>query len=159
MLAALNGWLGGLFHPDNVDQTVSALLASQPDGSPSADIEGARERLRDAERRLRRFQEAIAAGVAPAAIVDGINQAQAEHAAAKAQVESAPARSVLDRAEVYAMVDSLGDVGATLGGAKPEKLAKLHATLDVSIRYEPEERAAHVTTRPRVDSAGVRGGT
>ena len=100
----------------------------------------------DAERRLRRFQEAIAAGVDPAAVVDGINQAQAERAAAKAQVESAPARAVLDRAEVYAMVDSLADIGATLEGAKPEKLAKLYTALDVSIRYEPEERRSSTTS-------------
>jgi hypothetical protein len=38
-------------------------------------------------------------------------------------------------------------------------LARLYRSLDVSIRYEPEERAAYVTTRPRVDGARVRRGT
>jgi hypothetical protein len=59
---AVNTWLSRLFHPDNVDHTVAALLASQDgvlgewDGGAAA-----RKRLADAEARLRKFQAAIAA--------------------------------------------------------------------------------------------------
>jgi hypothetical protein len=52
-------------------------------------------------------------------MVDGINQAQAERTAAQAEIDSAPSDAVaLDLAEVYAMIDSLGDVGAVIGEAK-----------------------------------------
>jgi hypothetical protein len=53
----------------------------------------------------------------------GHHQAQAERAAAKAQVDSAPSRAVLDRAEVYAMIDSLGDVGDRRGEARQARQA------------------------------------
>jgi ribosome-associated translation inhibitor RaiA len=70
--------------------------------------------LRDAEKRLRRFQDAIAAGIDPSALVDAINEAQAQRAAARADLNSATARTEVTDAEVYAMIDSLGDVGAAL---------------------------------------------
>jgi hypothetical protein len=43
------------------------------------------KRLADAEARPRRFQAAIASGVDPAALVDAINEAQAQRAAARAE--------------------------------------------------------------------------
>jgi hypothetical protein len=44
--------------------------------------EAAKKRLADAETRLRRFQAAVGSGVDPAALVDVINEAQAQQAAA-----------------------------------------------------------------------------
>jgi hypothetical protein len=64
---AVNTWLADLFHPDNVDHTVAALLASQ-EGAERKTSEGdaAKKRLADAEARIRKFQTAITAGVDPA---------------------------------------------------------------------------------------------
>jgi hypothetical protein len=56
------------------------------------------------------------------------------------------------------MIDSLGDVGATLTEARPAGLSRLYQKLRLQIRYEPGEQAAHVTAQPRVASARVRGG-
>jgi len=61
-------------------------------------------------------------------------------------------------AEFYAMVDSLGDVGAVLADAKPMGLARLYRELNLELRYEPDEQTVYATARPRVDSARVRGG-
>jgi Recombinase zinc beta ribbon domain len=108
---AVNGWLGGLFDRDNIDQTVAALLASQ--NTPGADPgtrEAARKRAADADARLRRFQAAIEAGVDPAALVEVINAAQAQRVAARAELESTITPDTLTTAEMHAMIDSLGDV-------------------------------------------------
>jgi hypothetical protein len=121
VLEPLNSWIGHLFGRENVDQTVAALIASQrqtPAGSKDRDA--MKKRLADAEARLRRYQDAIAAGVDPAALVEAINQAQAQRAAAQAELEGAPPPTDLTDAEVYAMIDSLGDVGAALTDARPE---------------------------------------
>jgi hypothetical protein len=120
-----------------------------------------KKRLADAEARLRRFQEAIASGVDPVALVDVINEAQRERTAARAELEGAPAPNLLTDAEVYTMADSLGDVGAALSGAKPDSLANLYTGIDLQIRYEPAENFADVSVRlgRRVNSAGVRGGS
>jgi hypothetical protein len=85
-------------------------------------------------------------------MVEAINQAQAE-------IDSAPTSAVLTAADVHAVIDSLGDVGAALDAGRPTALARLYQALDLEVRYEPEKRAAYVTARPRVDSACVRGGT
>jgi len=160
LLGPLNGWIGRLFARENVDRTVAALVASQdqPGGKPESRI-GATKRLADAEARLRRFQTAIASGVDPAALVEAINEAQAERAAARAELKGTPVPSLLTDAEVYAMVDSLGDVGAALADARAESLGSLYHALGLELRYQPAERAVYATASPRVVSARVRGGT
>ncbi len=154
MVDALNRWIGRVFARENLDQTVAQLLGSQPTGGVSTDVSAAKARRSDAERRLQRFQAAIAAGADPAAVIEPMNQAQAERAAAQAEIDAAPKKgAALDVAEVYAMIDSLGDVGATLADARPAALNRLYKELNISAVYQPEERAVDVTARPRVDSA------
>jgi DNA invertase Pin-like site-specific DNA recombinase len=155
----LNAWIGGLFGRDNIDRLVDELVVSQESGQVDAAREVAKKRLADAEARLRRHQSAIEAGVEPAALVEVINTAQAERAAARAELDNAPAQRILDRADVFAMVDSLGDVGARLGDAKPQSLIKLYSELGLDLRYEPEEQAVYVAASPRVVNVRVRGGT
>ena len=108
---------------------------------------------------MRRHQAAIAAGVDPTALVEVINAAQAEREAARAALASAGNVQTIDRAEVYAMINSLGDVGETLKDAKQAGLARLYEELRLQLRYEPQEQAVYVTAKPRVVSERVRGGT
>jgi hypothetical protein len=76
VLPPLNDWIGFLFARENVDRTVAALAASQGGvGGTSSAREGIKARLTRAEVRLRRLQAAIEAGVDPAAVVEGINEA------------------------------------------------------------------------------------
>ena len=160
---AVNGWIGRLFDRDKIDRTVATLVASQDEaGHALGERETLKKRLADAEARLHRFQAAIASGVDPAALVEAINEAQAERAAARADLQNTrrPPNALTD-AEVYAMVDSLGDVGAALSDAKPDSLAGLYAAVDLQGRYDPAAQTADVLIRPgtRVNSARVRGGT
>lgn len=72
-----NKWIDHLFDPMNLDNTVSALLASQDNGETGPpNHAAARQRLTDAEAKLRRFQDAIAAGIDPSALVEVMNEAQ-----------------------------------------------------------------------------------
>jgi hypothetical protein len=160
VLQPLNDWIGLLFARENIDQTVAALAASQGGvGGTSEAREGIKARLTKAEVRLRRLQAAIEAGVDPAAVVEGINQAQAERAATKAELENTSVSDVLSDAEIYAMIDSLGDVSAALAESKPTSLSRLYQQLRLQLRYDPQDQAVFVTAQPRVDSARVRGGT
>ncbi|MPZ00137.1 MAG: hypothetical protein GEU97_19545 [Actinophytocola sp.] len=158
----VNGWLGRLFHRDNVDRTVSALVASQDGGhSANRSQESAKRRVAEAEKELERYQAAIAAGIDPAALVEPMNQAQAKLTTAQAELNNQQAPNALTEAEVYAMVDSLGDVGAALSDAKPDSLAGLYTAVGLQVRYEPEAHVADVAIQPagRVNSACVRGGS
>ncbi|GAA5161431.1 MULTISPECIES: hypothetical protein [Amycolatopsis] len=92
---------------------------------PGSSADAARQRLEAAEAKLQRLRSAIEAGVDPAALVEAINDAQAQRTVARSELDGALRRNLLAAAEVYAMVDSLGDVGRELNRAKPEKLQQL----------------------------------
>jgi len=165
VLEPLNGWLGGLFAPENVDRTVAALLDSQdgaPAGRPTVAREALQARLAEAESRLKRLRVAIEAGVDPAALVESINEAQAERGSAKAELDSAASAgsNLLSDAELYAMIDSLGDVGEALNSANPTRLAALYEQLRVELIYDSDSRTAEVTIKPsrgvvRVSEGGL----
>jgi DNA invertase Pin-like site-specific DNA recombinase len=160
VLEPLNKWIGDVFDRRKVDRTVAALMESQDGVSGRSTVwESSKERVADAEARLRRFQDAIKAGVDPAALVEAINEAQAERAAARAELENAPAVNSITEAEVYAMIDSLGDVGAALKQGSPESLTRLYRAIDLELRYEPGERAVVASVSPRVVSVRVPKGT
>ncbi len=159
LLEPLNEWLGEVFGPDTVDQTVAALLASQDHGDPAGPRQAAKKRLADAEARIRRHQAAIEAGVDPMALVEVINAAQAERAAARAEMDHAPDTHSVTDAEMYAMIDSLGDIGAALNSRKPAGLTTIYQDLGLELRYEPGQQAVYASTSPRVVSVRVRGGT
>lgn len=160
VLQPLNDWIGLLFVRENIDQTVVALAVSQGGVGGTSDVrEEMKARLTKAEVWLRRLRAAIEAGVDPAAVVEGINEAQAERAAAKAALENTSVPDVLSDGEIYAMIDSLGDVGAALEQANPMSLSRLYQQLRLQLRYDPHDQAVIVTAQPRVGSARVRGGT
>lgn len=119
--------------------------------------EAARKRFAEADKGLRRLQDAIKAGANPAALVEAINAAHEQREAARNELANTPARETLTAAEVHAMIDSLGDVGAALSEAKPESLSKLYESLDLELHYKPRERAVEVKTTLRVANACVRG--
>ncbi|WP_028849458.1 hypothetical protein [Thermocrispum municipale] len=107
------------------------------------------------------MQDAIEAGVNPAALVEPVNAALAERDAARAAPSTAAATDAITEAEGYAMIDSLADVGDSLNTAKPERLAELYSTLSLDVLYEPEDKIATVTIQPalRVNNNRVRRGT
>ena len=57
------------------------------------------------------------------------------------------------------MIDSLGDVGAALKDAEPDRLERLYHELGLDLRYEPHGRAVDVLLAPRVVNGRARGGS
>jgi hypothetical protein len=113
--------------------------------------DAARQQLAEAEATLRRFHEAIAAGVDPTAVVEPINRARAELDAALACLAHPEQQPELyTEAQIRAMVDELGDIGAVLGRARPDRLADLYRELDIGVRYEPTEFGGSATVTMRV---------
>ena len=121
------------------------------------DREAGKRRLADAEQALSRFQAAIAAGVDPTALVEGINKAKAQRDAVRAELASQPKAFVLDAAEVHATVDSLGDVGAVIHKAEPDTLANLYRDLRLQVSYRHSAGGAEATATIGVGNECVRG--
>lgn len=104
------------------DATVDLLLASAgAQQGDAARLEQVRRKVAKAETEMHRLQDAITAGANPAALVDAINQAHEQHEAAHVELEGLPAGRTLSRADVYAMIDYLGDVGDALNDAHPAR--------------------------------------
>jgi DNA invertase Pin-like site-specific DNA recombinase len=160
VLDALNEWIGKLFTPEHRDNTVDRLLESAGlTGAGSARATQAKKTAAEAGTKLRRLQDAIKAGVNPVALVDAINEAQAELEAARAEQAGQPDARTITRADVYAMIDYLANVGAALKRSDPAELQKLYEALSLEIIYHADQKAAEVTIRPGRDSERVRGGT
>ena len=157
MAAVVNRWIGRLFARENLDATVAEVLGSQEGAAPSNGRDTAKQRLSTAEAQLARFQDAIKAGVDPAAPVEVINAAPAERQSARAELVGAKHVGKRSAAEIHAMIDSLGDVGAKLKAGKPERLAQLYADLRLELRYEKAEEAVYATASLRVFNERDRG--
>lgn len=103
---------------------------------------------------------AIESGANSVALVDAINRAQEEREAARKELEQLPSGRTLDIAEVHAMVDYLGDVGAAMDRANPVEFQELYEALRLELVFDHEAKAVDVTVRPAGrGSARVRGGT
>ena len=156
---AINRWIGQLFDREHVDETVRALVDSQIGAASAGDREAGKRRLADAEQALSRFQAAIAAGVDPSALVEGINKAKAQRDAVRIELANQPKATVMDMAEVYAMIDSLGDVDAVIHQAEPDSLAKLYRDLRLQVSYRHSAGGGEATATISVGNECVRGGT
>lgn len=158
VLGPLNGWIAGVLAPSRIDRTMKML--TEMSSRPSDELESVRARCAEADARVRRLQEAITAGVDPAALVDALNGAHAERVEARAALDavstSRPPNSMLLREAVA----TLGDVGRSLTAcADAADLNDLYEALQVQLRYDPDDQVVHAAIRPRVVSTCVRGGT
>jgi len=62
----------------------------------------------------------------------------------------------LTEGDAYAMIDSLGDVGAALNNGRREHLAELYSHTGLQVCYQPQTSTAEASIR--VNSARVRRG-
>jgi hypothetical protein len=125
------------------------LPGGHTDTGASGERDAAKRRLADAETRLSRLRAAIEAGADPAALIESLNAAQEQRVAAQAQLAAAkPDPAELSAAEVYAMVDSLGDIGASLTRANPERMQRIYKSLRLEMVYGHEEQVLDVVIKP-----------
>ena len=90
----LNDWIMQVYDRDHIDQTVAAIVAANPPlTSAHSQRTRAAAKLKDAEKRLRRHQAAIEAGVNPTALVELINAADAERAGRERRWTTCPNRA------------------------------------------------------------------
>ncbi|HEU5474326.1 MAG TPA: recombinase zinc beta ribbon domain-containing protein [Actinophytocola sp.] len=160
VIRLVNAWLGELFDPANRDATVDRLLgAAAKQRGPMGRREQVQHRVDKTETELRRLQDAIKAGANPAALVGAINQAHEQYEAALAELHALPADHTIDRAEIYARLDSLEDqIGSAFNDGDPAQLDALYEELRLEMIYHAKQRTVDVTIRPDGrDSERVRG--
>lgn len=132
--------------PGERRQNVQALAGSQADSSRAKNF-------------TRRHEAAIGRCADSGEASTGRHQGRSTQRLRSAELDTSPDPAAIGEAEVYAMVDSLGDVGSALKEANPESLGRLYENLSIDLKYEPHARTVEATIAPRVVSVRVRGGT
>jgi hypothetical protein len=92
----------------------------------------------------------------------GILALRHTHPAVHRWIAAVPRDPGVNRLELEAIIDGLGDMARALDRAEPEDLAELYAALRLSLTYHHAEQIVDVEVDPladRVDELRVRGGT
>ncbi|MBH0779380.1 recombinase family protein [Nocardia bovistercoris] len=159
LLGPLNIWIGTLFDHEHRADTIAQLIDAQDVVDYEQQRQATRQRLSDAETKLRRHQAAIEAGVDAGALVDAINSAHMDRAVAQAELDTIPNLQPIEADELERMVDGLGDIGEVLSMGSPADQTALYQALQLEIRYNPEQKRATVSVQGPVVNVCVRRGT
>ncbi|WP_405182535.1 recombinase family protein [Nocardia sp. NBC_01377] len=159
LLGPLNNWIGTLFDPTHRADTIAQLIDAQETVDYEQQRRSAKQRLVDAETKLRRHQAAIEAGVDAAALVEAINGAQMDRTLAQAELDTTPTLRPIEASELERMIDGLGDIAEVLSEGSPSDQTALYQALRVEIRYHPERKRATVSVQGPVVNVCVRRGT
>ncbi|WP_405181813.1 recombinase family protein [Nocardia sp. NBC_01377] len=159
LLGPLNQWIGTLFDPEHRAVTIAQLIDAQETVDHEQQRRAAKQRLADAETKLRRHQAAIEAGIEPAALVDAINSAQMDRTIARAELDTITTLQPIEISELERMIDGLGDISEVLSAGSPADQTALYQALQVEIRYNPERKRATVSVQGSVVNVCVRRGT
>ncbi|WP_324191883.1 recombinase family protein [Nocardia brasiliensis] len=159
LIVPVNNWIATVFDRHHRTETISTLLAAQADADGDLQRQLFRQRLAAAETKLHRYQIAIEAGVDVQALIEPMNQAQAERAIAQAEMDAIPAIRQMTAKELEKLIDSLGDIKAVLSAGAPEDQAALYEALHLEIRYRHRQQLAVVSAGIPVVNTCVRRGT
>ncbi|WP_275592685.1 zinc ribbon domain-containing protein [Actinokineospora baliensis] len=160
VLPHLNDWISGLLAPKNRDTTVAAPIGAQPGATANTRTEPLRQRIKDAETRLRSSKPP--SKQAPTRPPWSTRSTARRLSGTRRVSNSTPCppggQPALPRSN--AMIDYLDTIGRQVNDASPARLQELYTALDLELLYNAEDRMLDVSIR----SAGrgskrVRGGT
>ncbi|MGW6619617.1 recombinase family protein [Nocardia sp. NPDC055002] len=159
LIGPVDSWLATLFDRKNLDSTVAAFVDAQNDDGIDSRRQALRQRIGQAQMKIGRHLAAIEAGVDPQAVVEALNSAQAEKAAAEVELNNLPKVERLTDTELRKLIESLGDVRAILAAGAPDHKLELYNAFELQVRFAHLEHRATVSASLCGDSTGVRRGT
>ncbi len=166
VLPPLDMWLGRMFDPDHIDETIDRLLSldQRIDADPPSVVE-ARRLAADAQARLERHIAAINAGFEPSLLVSDTRQAQTDLAKANGILAAHTARNtpaVLTPAMIRSvLLRHRGLPGLLRDVATPDERRQLYAGLGLSLAFERRIINGEIKElfRPSFQAVGGRGVT
>lgn len=150
VLDPLDTWLASAFHPEHINQTLTALTDAP---TPTSHDEQLARELAACDRKMAQHRAALEAGADPATVTTWINQTRAERDALQARLNpTQPTRRRLSREQIAALVTTLGDLIAVLREADPDDKAEIYRQLGLKLTYHPDRKTVQAEARP---STGV----
>ncbi|MFE9789561.1 hypothetical protein ACFYO7_29705 [Nocardia salmonicida] len=159
LIEPLDHWLSTLFDQHHLDETIATLLAAQDNDGADTRRAALQRRIEQAQTRIGRHLAAIEAGIDPHVVVEALNSAQADKAAAQVELNNVPAAQRFTEKEVRKLIESLGDVGLVLAGGAPEHKQELYNAIELQVRYAHLEHRATLKVTPVGANVRVRRGT
>jgi len=154
----LDHWLCGLFDDDHIDATCHALAAaSQPAPVIGRAVHTTTQELRECDRQLGRYRDALDAGADPAVVAGWIAETQAKRAKLKrtlAQQRQA-AGTGMTPADIHALLKRLPELVKVLADAPPTDKAQLYGEFGLRLVYYPDRNLAAASADPTGLEAGV----
>ncbi len=152
----LDRWLGRLFAPHRVDETLDLLVEAQKiEPSEHEGLALSRRQLAECDRKLAQHRAALEAGADPVVVAGWIRDEQAKKVQAEARLRREPTRRRrFSRDDLAGVMHTVGDAVRLLGKAEPIKKAQLYAKLGVRLTYHPSKQKVLVSSTSDQDSMG-----
>ncbi|WP_425434750.1 recombinase family protein [Nonomuraea jiangxiensis] len=155
----LDRWLGRLFAPHRVDQTLALLVAAQDLVPPEAQaLVIASRQIAECDRKLAQHRAALEAGAEPALVAGWIQEELVRKKAAEQRLSSAhvPPQNRLGREEWAEITHRLGDMVRVLSNADPIRKCKIYAKIGLRLTYHLSKQKVLVTSSRDQDPIGDR---
>jgi site-specific DNA recombinase len=165
LIAGLDTWLTAVFSPDKVEETVEAMfIATKPSMADVARRQVVDRRLEEAQQRLARFKEALAAGVDPHLAAAWINEAKkrSRRRSLSGQHWWPPRQPVRRVKNCTAWFADFTGLASRLGQVPAAIRAEIYAALGVRLTYDPTTASVSAEVSPSHQMLGktsVRGAT
>ena len=154
LIDQVEDWLGELFSPDGIDDTVNQIIEQAErleDPTAHARAEAATVRIAEYDAQISRYRASIDAKGDPAVIGPWIAETQAKKVAAQAEIRSATGRRRMSRDEIETVVTAFGNLARIVQQADPQDKADIYAKLRLTLTYQPEEKEVQATVKPALN--------
>jgi site-specific DNA recombinase len=148
-MPALDAWLAGLFQPEALPNTVSALYQAQPAKTADPRSDETARVLAECDAKLERYRTALEAGTDPVMIAAWTAEVQARKAQALAATRRDSANERLSEQEIEAVIAALVNIRSVLERAHPDDKAAVYHQLNLKLIYKPDD--ALVSAKVAID--------
>ncbi len=158
LLPHLDAWLAHTFGADRIADTC-AVMASVGGANEAADTATIKAAIRECDRKLDRYRQALEAGTDPTIVAAWISQVTKERTAAEARLSKAELRASesITPAELRAQIEAIGGLLPLLDASDPILKARFYDEVGIEGVYDPKTQS--VAVEARVLNGRVGGGT
>ncbi|GAA3543289.1 hypothetical protein GCM10022419_024320 [Nonomuraea rosea] len=158
ILAELDPWIGQVFDPAALEQTVQALMDAQSNEMDLIAIEAATKTIDDCDQRMTRYRATLDAGGDPQEVGKWMAETRAERMQAEGRLRAINRKREITEKEIQEMIPTMAELPKILRKADPTDRNDLYMQMGLHLVYDPSMRVVTVEARPRMyQSACPRG--
>ncbi|UNO42979.1 recombinase family protein [Streptomyces sp. MST-110588] len=152
----LDDWLGTVFAPHRLDDTIDSMAATEdvPEINQAA-ATAARATIAECDAKLTTHRAALEAGADPAVVTRWLAETQAARARAQADLRTATmgAGARMSRDEIAGLVRSISDLIGVIREAAAEDKTEIYRHLGLQLTYDPSTTTVRAEITPSPPSS------